>query len=200
MTQIGAPAAVLGPVLLCVYYWSEETFGPSQPNGGALRMALGFQLIAGAMICFTIALLRLQAQRLRAGVRTATLTTWLGRIAVGFLLIGSALWWPILFLWPDLGPAAGALVALGSLSFLATWLLVGLHAARDNRLPTSARSLPLGLFALFFVLLYVTGTVSPWPVVAAVLALLAVGWLLLAYVFPISEPAEAIPVALPRMH
>lgn len=203
MNRVGAPAAVLGPLLLFVYYWSEETFGPSQPNGGPLRGALGIQLITGALICFAIALLWLHAERHSAGGRTASLTTWLGRIALGFLLIGSALWWPILFLWPDFGPVAGGPVALGTLSLLGTWSLVGLGAVRENRLSTLARSLPLGLFALFFLLLYVTGTGSPWPLVAAVLGLFSLGWLLLAYVMQagrISEPAEATLVASPRMH
>lgn len=91
VNRVGAAAAVLGPALLFVYYWSEEAFGPSQPNGGPLRGALGIQLITGALICFAIALLRLRAERLNGDSRTARLSTWLGRLAVWLLLIGSAL-------------------------------------------------------------------------------------------------------------
>ncbi|MEK6208473.1 MAG: hypothetical protein AABM32_12635 [Chloroflexota bacterium] len=203
VNRVGAAAAVLGPALLFVYYWSEEAFGPSQPNGGPLRGALGIQLITGALICFAIALLRLRAEGLNGDSRTARLSTWLGRLAVGLLLIGSALWWPILFYWPDFGPVAGAPVALGLLTFLGTWFLVGLGPVRERDLFGWARPLPLGLFALFFLLLYVTGTGSSWPVVAAVLGVFSLGWLLLAYVMQagrISERAEATPVASPRMH
>lgn len=98
VNQIGALAAVLGPALLFAFLWSEATFGPSQPNGGALRMAVGFQLVTGGLICIVIALLRLRAQAQSPGSRLERGGALLGYLAVGLLSVGSALWWPILSL------------------------------------------------------------------------------------------------------
>ena len=182
MNQIGALAAILGPALLFAFYWSEATFGPSQPNGGALRMAAGFQLICGGMICIVIALLCLRAQAPSPGSRLVRGGTLLGYAAVVLLAVGSALWWPILLVWPDLGPIAGAPVGLGGLSFFGAWSLLGLSALRQHALPSWARALPLALFALFLLILYVSGTASSWPLVAATFAPFALGWAFLAYV------------------
>lgn len=189
MNQLGALAAILGPALLFAFLWSEATFGPSQPNGGALRMAAGFQLICGAMICMSIALLRLRAEAPTPRSRLERGGILLGYVAVVLLALGSALWWPILLVWPDLGPVAGAPVGLGALSFFGSWSLLGLSALRQDALPGWTRPLPLALFAVFLLILYVTGTASPWALVLAVFAPFALGWALLAHVLW-SAPSE----------
>lgn len=195
ITRLAAFAAAIGPVLLFVYFWSEDAFGPSQPNGGPLRMALGFQLVTGALLCFAIALLRLNAQG-STGDRAMRLGTLLGYVSVGALVVGSALWWPVLFLWPDFGPVAGAAVALGTLSLFATWLLVGLRALRQHALSSWARRFPIALLAVFFVLLVVSGSGSAWPLVAGVCISFAVGWVLLAYaIWHLFTPGNAQPRA-----
>jgi len=189
---IGGLAALLGPVLLFAFLWSEATFGPSQPNGGAARMALGFQIVCGAMICMAIALLGLRAQAPIADSRAERAGVVLGYVAVALLSIGSALWWPILLVWPDLGPVAGAPVGLGALSFFGSWLLLGLGTLRHHLLPRFARPLPLALFALWLLLLYLSGTLSAWPLVVAVFAPFFGGWALLAYVM-LSPSRKASP-------
>jgi hypothetical protein len=145
-------------------------------------MALGFQMACGAMICMAIALLGLRAQAPSAGSRPERAGVLLGYVAVALLSIGSALWWPILLVWPDLGPVAGAPVGLGALSFFGAWLLLGLGASRQDSLPSFARPVPFALFALWLLLLYLTSSVSPWPLVVAVFAPFLGGWALLAYV------------------
>jgi hypothetical protein len=189
VNQVGAVAAILGPALLFAFLWSEATFGPSQPNGGALRMAMGFQLILGAMICMVIALLCLRAQAASPGGRLERVGALLGYGAVALLSVGSVLWWPILLVWPDLGPVAGAPVGLGALGFFGAWSLLGLSALRQQARPGWARSLPILLFAVFLLLLYVMGTASPWALVVAVFAPFALGWALLAHVIW-SAPSE----------
>lgn len=174
-------AAVLGPALFFGFLWSEATFGPSQPNGGALRMAIAFQLACGAMICIVVALLCLRGLAPKRGSRSESAGVLLGYLAVALLSVGSALWWPILLVWPDLGPVAGAPVGLGALGFFGAWSLLGLSAWRQPALTRVARVLPLTLLALFLVLLYVSGSASPWPVVFAAFAPFALGWAVLAY-------------------
>ena len=180
--RLGAFAALLGPALLLAYYWSETVFGPSQPDGGPLRMALGFTLITTAFACFAIALLRFLAHAVNEEGSTARAGRWLGYLAIALLAIGTMLWWPVLFVWPEYGPVAGAPVALGVLSLFGMWLVVGLRAARDSRIPGSARLLPLTLLGLVFLVFYVTGSGSASPIVAATLTVFAFGWVLLAYV------------------
>ena len=63
MDRLGVSAAVVGPTLFLAFFWSEAIFGPSQPNGGPLRMALGFTLVTGGLLCFAFALLRLHVIR-----------------------------------------------------------------------------------------------------------------------------------------
>jgi hypothetical protein len=147
--RLGAVAAVIGPTLLLTYYWTEAVFGPSQPNGGPLRMAFGFTLICGALACFAVALLRIRARAGGNSGRAARVGGWLGYFSIGLLMIGALLWWPILFVWPEYGPLAGAPVGLGLLSLMAMWLLVGLRAARNRVFPGWARPLPLSLLAVF---------------------------------------------------
>lgn len=174
-------AAVVGPVLFLVFFWSEAVFGPSQPNGGPLRMALGFTLNTAGLLCFALALLRLHAQPPRGTSRATRLGALLGLVAVALLAIGSALWWPILFVWPDLGPLAGAPVGVGTLSLFGAWVLLGLEALQKQSLPIWLRPLPLALLGLFCLLLFVVAMTSPWPLVAAVFAPFVTGWILLAY-------------------
>ena len=181
MDRLGASAAVLGPALLLLYLWSEAAFGPSQPSGGPLRMALGFTLVTGGLLCFAFALLRLHAQAPRDAGRLARLGTVLGFLSMALLAIGSALWWPVLFVWPDLGPLAGAAVGLGTLSLFGSWALLGWRAARQRSLPSWVRPLPLALLLLFFLLLVLTGTTAPWTLVGFVFSAFAVGWSLVAY-------------------
>jgi hypothetical protein len=188
---LGAFAALLGPILLFGYFWSEATFGPSQPNGGPVRMAIGFQLVTGGLICIVIALLCLRAQARGAFSRVDRAGTLLGYLSVVLLAIGSALWWPILLIWPELGPVAGAPVGLGALSFFGAWSVLGLRALGLLVVPAWARPLPLALFALFLLLLYVTGTGSPSPVVVAVFVPFALGWALLARVMWSSRLIES---------
>jgi hypothetical protein len=181
MDRSGVLAAVVGPALFLAYFWSEAVFGPSQPNGGPLRMALGFSLVTGGLLCFAFALLRLHAQPPSGTSRATRLGALLGLISLGLLAIGAILWWPILFIRPDLGPLAGAPVGIGTLSLFGAWVLLGLEAARKQSLPNWLRPLPIALLGLFAVLLVVTGMTSPWPLVAAVFAPFAAGWMLLAY-------------------
>ena len=145
-------------------------------------MAAGFQLVCGAMICIVIALLRLRAQAPSPGSRLERGGVLLGYVAVVLLAVGSALWWPILLVWPDLGPVAGAPVGLGALCFFGAWSLLGLSALRQHALPSWARPFPLALLALLLLLLYVSGTTSPWPILVATFAPFAMGWAFLAYV------------------
>lgn len=181
MDRLGVLTAVLGPALFLAFLWSEAAFGPSQPNGGPLRMALGFTAVIGGMLCFAFALLRLHAQQPRRADLATRFGALLLLIAVALLAIGSALWWPILFVWPDLGPLAGAAVGMGMLSLFGAWVLLGLEAAQKQSLPTWLRPLPLALLGLFALLLFVTAMTSPGPVVAAVFAPFATGWILFAY-------------------
>jgi hypothetical protein len=181
MDRSGAAAAVVGPTLFLLFLWSEEVFGRSQPNGGPLRMALGFTLVTGGLLCFALALLRLHAQIPGRAAGAARLGAVLGLLSVPLLMVGSALWWPVLFIWPGLGPLAGAPVGLGTLSLLGAWALLGLEAAQEQTWPGWLRPLPLALLGLFSLLLLVTGMTSPWPIVAAVFAPFATGWILFAY-------------------
>lgn len=181
MDLFGALAAAVGPTLFLLYFWSEAAFGASQPNGGPLRMALGFTLVTGALLCFAVALLRLHAQVPSDASRAARLGTLLGSISLALLSIGLALWWPVLFVWPGLGPLAGAPVGLGTLSLFGSWALLGARVAQERSLPSWVRPLPLALFALFFLLLFMTGTTSPWPLAAPVFAAFALGWFVVAY-------------------
>ena len=181
MDRVGVSAAVLGPILFLAFLWSEAVFGPSQPNGGPLRMALGFTLVTGGMLCFAFALLRLHAQPPSGASRATRLGVLLGLVSLALLTIGCALWWPILFVRPDLGPLAGAPVGIGMLSLLGAWVLLGLEAAQKQSLPSWLRPLPLALLGLFALLLIVTGMASPGPLVAAVFAPFATGWILFAY-------------------
>ena len=174
-------AAAVGPALFLIYFWSEAVFGPSQPNGGPLRMALGFTLVTGGLLCFAFALLRLHAQPPVGKGRATRLGALLGVGSLALLAIGSALWWPILFVWPDLGPLAGAPIGIGTLSLFGAWVLLGLDAAQKPSLPNWLRPLPLALLGLFCLLLLVTAMTSPWPLVAAVFAPFVTGWILLAY-------------------
>jgi hypothetical protein len=180
---------------MLAYYWSEAAFGPSQPHGGPLRMAIGFTLISGALACFALALLRFRARVVDDEDRIARVGTLLGYLAIGLLAIGTVLWWPILFVWPDYGPLAGAPVGLGVLSLLAMWLLVGLRAARDRAFPDWARPLPLSLLGVFCLIFYVTGTASAWPVVVGVVGVFNLGWVLMAYVSFRRVPLEVASVA-----
>jgi hypothetical protein len=181
MDRLGVAAAVVGPILFLAFFWSEAVFGPSQPNGGPLRMALGFTLVTGGLLCFAFALLRLHAQPPSGASRATRLGVLLGLVSLALLTIGCALWWPILFVWPDLGPFAGAPVGIGTLSLFGAWVLLGLEAAQKQSLPSWLRPLPLALLGLFSLLLFVTGMASPGPLVAAVFAPFATGWLLFAY-------------------
>jgi len=181
MDRLGAWAAAVGPALFLLYFWTEAVFGPSQPNGGPLRMALGFTLVTGGLLCFALALLRLHAQVPSGPSRAGRLGVLLGSFSMLLLTIGIALWWPILFVWRDFGPLAGAPVGLGTLSLFGAWALLGLRAVQEQSLPTWVRPLPLALFGLFLLLLLVTAMTSPWPLVAAVFAPFALGWILLAY-------------------
>jgi hypothetical protein len=181
MDRLGVSGAAVGPALFLLFFWSEAVFGPSQPNGGPLRMALGFTLVTGGLLCFALALLRLHAQAPSGASRAARLGALLGLLSLPLLTIGSALWWPILFIWPDFGPLAGAPVGIGTLSLFGAWVLLGLEAAQKRSLPTWLRPLPLALLGLFSLLLFVTAMTSPLPLVAAVFAPFMVGWLLLAY-------------------
>lgn len=181
MDRLAVPAAVVGPALFLAFFWSEAVFGPSQPNGGPLRMALGFTLVSAGLLCFAFALLRLHAQPPTGTGRATRLGALLGLVSVALLTIGSALWWPVLFVWPDLGPLAGAPVGVGTLSLFGAWVLLGLEAARKRSLPIWLRPLPLALLGLFCLLLLVTAVTSPWPLVAAVFAPFVTGWILLAY-------------------
>jgi len=181
MDRLGVSAAVVGPTLFLAFFWSEAIFGPSQPNGGPLRMALGFTLVTGGLLCFAFALLQLHAQPPSGASRAARLGALLGLISLALLTIGSALWWPILFVWPDLGPLAGAPVGIGTLSLFGAWVLLGLEAAQKQSLPNWLRPLPLALLGLFSLLLLVTAMTSPAPLVAAVFAPFATGWILFAY-------------------
>ena len=181
MDRVGVSAAVVGPILFLLFFWSEAVFGPSQPNGGPLRMALGFTLVTWGLLCFALALLRLHAQTRGRASGAARLGALLGLFSVPMLMVGSAMWWPVLFVWPDLGPLAGAPVGIGTLSVFGAWVLLGLEAARKQSLPTWLRPLPLALLALFSLLLFVTGMTSPWPIVAAIFIPFALGWILFAY-------------------
>jgi hypothetical protein len=181
LDRFGVSAAVVGPILFLAFLWSEAVFGPSQPNGGPLRMALGFTLVTGGMICFAFALLRLHAQPPSGASGATRLGVLLGLVALALLTIGCALWWPILFVWPDLGPLAGAPVGIGMLSLFGAWVLLGLEAAQKQSLPSWLRPLPLALLGLFSLLLFVTGMASPGPLVAAIFAPFATGWILFAY-------------------
>ena len=173
-------AAAVGPMLLLLFFWSEAVFGPSQPNGGPLRMALGFTLVTGGLLCFALALLRLHAQAPSRASRAARLGGLLGLLSLPLLTIGSALWWPILFVWPESGPIAGAAVGIGALSLIGAWVLLGLETARERSFATWLRPLPLVLLGLFSLLL-LTAMTSPFALVAAVFAPLFVGWIFLAY-------------------
>jgi hypothetical protein len=181
MNRLGVSAAVVGPALLLAFFWSEAVFGPSQPNGGPLRMALGFTLVTGGLLCFAFALLRLHAQPPSGAGRATRLGALLGLVSLALLTTGSVLWWPVLFVWPDFGPLAGAPVGMGTLSLFGAWVLLGLEAAQKQSSPRWLRPLPLALLGLFLLLLIVTAMTSPWPLVAAVLAPFVTGWLLLAY-------------------
>jgi hypothetical protein len=181
MDRLGVSAAVLGPAAFMAFFWSEAVFGPSQPNGGPLRMALGFTIVTGGFFCLALALLRLHAQPPRGASRATRLGALLALLSMALLAFGSALWWPILFVLPDLGPLAGAPVGLGMLSLFGAWALLGLEAAQKRSLPSWLRPLPLLLLGLLFLLLVVTGIASPWPVVAAAFAPFATGWILFAY-------------------
>ena len=178
---LGAWAAVIGPGLLFVYFWSEAVYGPSQPNGGPLRMALGFTLITGGFICFGLALLRLHAQAPNGASRIGRAGTVLGASSLVLLAIGAVLWWPVLFVWPDLGPLAGAPVGLGMLCLFGAWVFLGQRAAQEQSLPSWVRALPLALFVLLVSLLVVLSTASPWPLAAPIFAAFAAGWILVAY-------------------
>jgi hypothetical protein len=180
--RLGAFAALLGPALLLSYYWSEAAFGPSQPNGGPLRMATGFTLITGALVCFAVALLRMRDNALEDHDRVGRFGMWLGYLAIGFLALGTMLWWPVLFVWPEYGPLAGAPVALGAFSLFGMWLLVGLRAARDSKIHRLARLLPLALLGVLCMVFYVTGSASAWPILVVVLTIFALSWVLMAYV------------------
>ena len=127
------------------------------------------------------ALLRLHAQVPRAASRAGRVGSGLGALSIALLAAGAALWWPVLLIWPDLGPVAGAPVGLGMLSLLGAWLLVGLWSAQQRSSPAWARPLPFALLALFALLLTVTGALSPWPLVAAIFVPFALGWLLMGY-------------------
>src|SRR5687767_12725081 len=168
MERLGVSAAVVGPMLLLLFFWSEAVFGPSQPNGGPLRMALGFTLVTGGLLCFALALLRLHAQAPSGASRAARLGGLLGVLSLPLLTIGMALWWPVLFVWPDSGPIAGAAVGIGMLSLLGAWVLLGLEAAQARSLPSWLRPLPLLLLGFFSLLLILTAMTSPFPLVAAV--------------------------------
>jgi hypothetical protein len=181
MDRLGVSAAVVGPILFLAFFWSEAVFGPSQPDGGPLRMALGFTLVTGGLLCFAFALLRLHAQPPNVASRVARLGVLLGFLALVLLAIGTALWWPVLFVWPDLGPLAGAPVGLGALSLFGAWVLLGLEAAQKQSLPSWLRPIPLALLGLFSLLLFVTAMTSPGPLVAAVFVPFATGWILFAY-------------------
>jgi hypothetical protein len=181
MDRLGASAAAVGPALFFLYFWSEAVFGPSQPNGGPLRMALGFTLVTAGLLCFGVALLQLNAQIPIEASRAARIGTRLCSLSLALLALGLVLWWPVLFLWTDLGPLAGAPVGLGTLSLLGAWVLIGSRVARERSLPNWVRPLPLALFALFFPLLVITGTTSPWPLAAPVFAAFALGWFVIAY-------------------
>jgi hypothetical protein len=181
LDRVGAIACAAGPLLFLVFLVTEAVFGASQPNGGPMRMALGFSLVCAALACLGFALLRLHAQVPSTASRMARIGAALGALSMVLLAIGSALWWPVLFIRPDLGPVAGAPVALGMLSLFGAWLLLGLWSAQQRSLPTWARPLPLALLGLFSLLLFVTGMLSPWPLVAAVFVPFAFGWLLMAY-------------------
>jgi hypothetical protein len=181
MDRLGVSAAVVGPAMFLAFFWGEAVFGPSQPNGGPLRMAVGFTLVTGGLLCFAFALLRLHAQPPSAASRATRLGTLLGLASLALLTIGAALWWPVLFIWPDLGPLAGAPVGLGALSLFGAWVLLGLEAAQKQSLPRWLRPLPLALLGLFSLLLVVTGITSPWPLVAAVFVPFVTGWILFAY-------------------
>jgi hypothetical protein len=195
-SRLGAYAAVLGPVLLLAYYWSEAAFGPSQPSGGPLRMAIGFTLICGALVCFAVALLRTGADAVGDQSRMARVGRWLGYLTIGLLALGATLWWPILFIWPEYGPLAGAPVALGLLSLVGMWLLAGLRAARNTAVPGWARALPLSLLAVVFLIFYMTGSASASPLVVVVLIIFALGWLLLAYAI-VRSPGLVVAVPSP---
>ncbi|HET8568305.1 MAG TPA: hypothetical protein VFM93_04895 [Candidatus Limnocylindria bacterium] len=169
-----------GPALFLAYLWSEAVLGPSQPNGGPLRMALGFTLVTGGLLCFAFALLRLHAQPPIGASHATRVGALLGLLSLVLLTLGSALWWPILFVWPELGPLAGAPVGVGTLSLFGAWALLGSEAAQKRSLPSWLRPLPLALLGLFSLLLFVTALTAPWPLVAAVFATFATGWILLA--------------------
>lgn len=139
LDRLGVSAAAVGPALFLLFVWSEAVFGPSQPNGGPLRMALGFSLVTGGLLCFALALLRLHAQAPSGASRPARLGALLGVVSLPLLTIGSALWWPILFVWPDFGSLSGAAVGVGTLSLFGAWMLLGLEAARERTLPTWLR-------------------------------------------------------------
>jgi hypothetical protein len=192
---VGTAACAAGPLLMLLYIATEAVFGASQPNGGPLRMALGFSVVCAGLVCFGLALLRLHAQVPSTPSRIRRAGAALSTLSVGLLVIGSALWWPVLFIRPDLGPLAGAPVGLGVLSLFGAWLLLGLWSSQQRSFPTWARPLPLALLGLFALLLFVTGVLSPWPLVAAVFVPFAFGWLLMAYgiwrVAAVPAPSQA---------
>lgn len=184
-------AALLGLALLFAYGWSEATFGPSQTYGTPnevpvepLRVAAAIQLVNGALLCFAVALLGLRARTLSGARRLERVGTALGLLAVALLLVGSALWWPIILLrvGDRFGLVAGAPVALGMLALFGSWILLGLHELREDGLPSWARPIPLALLGLALILFYLLSTRSPWTLIAAVFAPFALGWIALAYV------------------
>jgi hypothetical protein len=193
--RLSAMAAVIGPALFLAFFWSEAVFGPSQPNGGPLRMALGFSLVSGGMFCFAFTLLWLHEKPPRGASRASRLGALLGLLSIGLLAVGAALWWPILFIWPDLGPLAGAPLGLGMLSLFGAWVLFGLVAAQKQSLPGWMRPLPFALLGLFALLLFVTAMASPWPLLAAVFAPFAAGWILFGYGIWTSAALTSRPLA-----
>ncbi|HEV8655303.1 MAG TPA: hypothetical protein VGR85_07330 [Candidatus Limnocylindria bacterium] len=144
-------------------------------------MALGFTLVIGGLACFAFALLRLHAQPPSGAGRASRLGALLGLVSVALLAIGSVMWWPILFVWPHLGPLAGASVGIGSLSLFGAWVLLGLEAAQKRSLPNWLRPLPLALLGLFCLLLFAAAMTSPWPLLAAVFVPFVTAWILFAY-------------------
>lgn len=183
-------AALLGLALLFVYGWSEATFGPSQTYGTPneapvepLRQAAAIQLVNGALLCFAVALLGLRVRTPSEARRLERVGTALVLLAAALLLVGSALWWPIILLrvGDRFGPVAGAPVALGTLALFGAWILLGVHEFREEGFPSSARPIPLALLVVALILFYLLGTRSPWPLIAAVFAPFALGWIALAY-------------------